>query len=71
MKFDVIETATLPLSIREKFHTRKVSVIDRGGEIILSPISEEVSGLRGAALGSEFSTEILLSNKLKDKELEK
>jgi hypothetical protein len=74
MKFAVIETVTLPLPLRKMFHTQKVSVMERDGSVLLLPISEEKnegSGLLGSAVGSVFSTEIFLSYKAEDKELEK
>ena len=55
----ILDTDTLPSPIKEKFHTSRVSIQDRGdGGVILSPL-REINELRGIAKGSTFTTEKL------------
>ena len=61
---------TLPIPIREKFHSPKVSVQEREGGIFLFPVKEG-SGLRGIAANSNLSVEKFREYKNEDKELDK
>ncbi|MCL2337860.1 MAG: hypothetical protein FWC60_10610 [Firmicutes bacterium] len=54
-----LDTNLLPSPIREKFRTAKVSIQEHDGGVILKPLCE-VSGLRGIAKGSTFTTEKLI-----------
>lgn len=66
----VVETNTLPLPIREKFHTSKVSMKDNDdGSVILLPL-RDISELRGIAKGSTFTSEKLFENRREEKNIE-
>ena len=60
------ETNALPLPIREKFNTSKVSIQDcEDGSILLLPLFD-VLELRGIAKGSSFTSERLFEYRLVD-----
>ena len=66
----VIDTNSLPLLIREKFQTSKVTIQELGdGRIILLPLND-ISSFRGIAKGSTFTSEKLFEYRREEKELE-
>jgi hypothetical protein len=70
MEAIVLNTDTLPRPIRERLRSKKVSMQERDGGIMLLPLREG-SGLRGIALQSNLTTEKLRAFKQEDKELDK
>jgi hypothetical protein len=70
LKATILNAETLPLSIRERLHAQKVSVMERDGCVFLSPLREG-SGLRGIASRSVLTTNKLRSYRAEDKELDK
>ncbi|MCL1806989.1 MAG: hypothetical protein FWG31_04735 [Oscillospiraceae bacterium] len=66
----VLNTDTLPLPIRERLQSHKVSMQERDGGIILLPLREG-SGLRGIASQSNLTTDKFRAYKREDKELDK
>ena len=66
----IIETKILPSPIKERFRTSKVSMQEReGGGVILMPLGD-LSGLRGIAKGSTFTTEKLFECRNEEKAIE-
>ena len=66
----ILETNTLPMPIREKFRTAKVSIQDRDdGSVVLLPV-REVSEYKGMMKGSAFTTEKLLEYRKEEKAIE-
>lgn len=71
MEAFVLNVESLPLPIREKLHTPKVSVQERDGNIILMPIQEKTTdNLWGLLADGKFTTEKFMEQKRQDKELE-
>lgn len=66
----VLNVESLPLPIREKLNTRKVSVQERDGAVILLPV-QEGSGLLGIAANDNLTVDIFNTYKKEDKELDK
>ena len=62
----VLNTNTLPLPIRERIHAAKVTLQEHDGGVILMPF-HELSGLRGIAKGSQFTTEKLFEERREEK----
>ncbi|MCL1883363.1 MAG: hypothetical protein FWF81_06410 [Defluviitaleaceae bacterium] len=69
MSETVLSTNTLPLSIRERFSTQRVTVRNYESGVILMPLSDIIS-LRGTARGSAFTVDALLANRREDSVLE-
>ena len=66
----ILETNALPMPIREKFRTAKVSIQDRkDGSVVLLPL-RDVSEFRGMAKGSSFTSEKLFENRQEEKAFE-
>ena len=66
----ILETNTLPLPIREKFRTPKVSMQDReDGSVVLLPLYD-ARELRGMAKGSTFTSEKLFEYRRAEKAIE-
>ena len=66
----VLDTNSLPLLIREKFHTSKVAIQELDdGKIILLPLNG-IGNFRGIAKGSTFTSEKLFEYRRMEKELE-
>ena len=65
----ILDTETLPSPIRERFRTLKVSMQIRDGGVILLPLND-ISGLRGIAKGSKFTSEKLIEYRNEEKALE-
>ena len=69
----VMDTNTLPLFIKEKFHTQKITKVtmqerDDGG-IILLPL-RDIRNSRGISKGSAFTTEKLYEYRREEKDFE-
>lgn len=67
MEAFVINVESLPMPIREKLHTKKVSVQEHDGGIILLPI-QETSGLLGIAKNDKLTLEKFFAYKKEDRE---
>ena len=66
----ILETNALPMPIREKFRTAKVTIQDRDdGSVVLLPL-RDVSEYKGMMKGSGFTTEKLLEFRREEKALE-
>ena len=66
----ILETTSLPLPIREKFRTSKVTIHEQSdGRILLLPLND-ISNLRGIAKGSSFTSEKLFEYRREENELE-
>jgi bifunctional DNA-binding transcriptional regulator/antitoxin component of YhaV-PrlF toxin-antitoxin module len=51
---------SVPAAVRHRWKTRKVSIVDMGDRIIVSPLPDDpISALRGAFAGRGMSTEEL------------
>ena len=65
----ILNTNILPVPIREKFRTPRVSVRNYDNGVIILPLNE-IGEFRGIAKGSKFTTEKLLEYRQKEKAFE-
>ena len=65
----VLNTNTLPLPIRERFSTKKITIRNHKNGILLLPF-RDIGAHRGIAKGSSFTTEALASYRNDDRSME-
>ena len=66
----ILNVETLPLSIRRKFSTQKVSVKEHSEGVLIMPLQEKRTELWGLLADGRLTSEKFLEQKRNDKELE-